>query len=166
MTESEYTYTDNKKYDKLNDKAHIVKIAVKRFITYDDYPDWLADEVDSNGVVVKGGCFLEGEKLDKEDLRVIKQNQKRLKEWENGEWFLMGIKAYAEIVTPTNSIPRSWLKNTIYSGGLYGIESDSQEKYIKDEEDNQIYELKKVLVMFGFNKKVIDKIPIIREHSI
>lgn len=81
-----------------------------------------------------------------------KQDFDRMESLNNGNWCFIGIVAYAEIVTKSGTI------QTIQSGGLWGIESDSDESYIQDVINQELDNLKAELKELGFVKKnEIDK---------
>jgi len=71
----------------------------------------------------------------------------RVQRYYDGEWFEMGITAEAEIWkdynNPNNKFSQIW--GTVHSGGIWGIESDSEERYIKENIEEQIDELKEIL---------------------
>jgi hypothetical protein len=68
----------------------------------------------------------------------------------NGNWCFIGIIAKAKIVTENGTL------QTIRSGGLWGIESDSDKSYIAEIEQEQLAELRKELTALGFGKRAID----------
>lgn len=51
----------------------------------------------------------------------------------------------------------------IESGGLWGIESDSDESYLREVEQEELSEVKQTLASIGFSKRTIDSA--IRESS-
>lgn len=75
--------------------------------------------------------------------------------YENGEFFYIGIKAEAEILTSHNG--KEWLINTITSGGLWGIESNSDESHLESIRMEEEHDLKAVLLKFGFSDEEITK---------
>jgi len=92
-----------------------------------------------------------------ENMKQAKQNYKRMIDYNNNHWWMIGIKAEAEIATGT----KGWqLLNTIKSGGLWGIETDCDDSHIKEIENEQLDELKDVLRKLGFSKLQIEKAPI------
>ena len=68
-------------------------------------------------------------------------------------WWMFGIQAFADVLVPLgdNSRPNDWMVQTIHSGGLWGIESDSEQSYFKEVEDEQIAELKSQLKILGID---------------
>lgn len=81
----------------------------------------------------------------------------------NQNWYYMGISAEAEIAIPVQHnkgcVPghESYYSMTqhITSGGLWGVESDSDASYIKEIEQEQLSELKTQLLALGFSKRAI-----------
>jgi hypothetical protein len=75
-----------------------------------------------------------------------------------GSWCFIGIRAEAEIGIPQGSHPKtgqSYLCQELTSGGLWGIESDSDHAHIEEEEKGQLSELREVLAGFGFSSRAI-----------
>jgi hypothetical protein len=68
------------------------------------------------------------------------------------------IEKAAEILIP-NETGNIWTSQTITSGGLWGIESDSSASYLKEIEDQELEDLKTQLKALGIkypkNKEVI-----------
>lgn len=79
-----------------------------------------------------------------------KQDFKRMEELNRGEWYYLGIIAKAEIVSPNGIV------QIIRSGGLWGIESDSDAAYIESVEKEQLGELKEELAAFGIGERAIE----------
>jgi hypothetical protein len=97
-----------------------------------------------------------GEKEGTKDYQKYgKEDFKRMEDLNNGQWEFIGIKAFAEVHTSQDG--NDWLINSVSSGGLWGIESDSDKDYLKEVEQEQIAELKIVLKEFGFSDKEINK---------
>jgi hypothetical protein len=81
-------------------------------------------------------------------IRYTKQDYERMEALNRGVWEFIGIGAKAEVVIGS-------VCQTITSGGLWGIESDSEEDYLKEEEENQLAELRGILHEMGFSKRAI-----------
>lgn len=64
------------------------------------------------------------------------------------DWNYIGIKARAEIVIGD-------VCQTITSGGLWGIESDSGEPYLRETEQEQLRTLRGILHELGFSRRAI-----------
>ena len=72
----------------------------------------------------------------------------RMERLNAGDWAFIGIDAKAEVVIGN-------VCQTLHSGGLWGIESDSEESYLQEEESNQLAELRTILYEMGFSKRAI-----------
>ena len=74
----------------------------------------------------------------------------RLQEYHRGEFDFIGIRAEAEYVIGfTGSLQR------VTSGGLWGIESDSDRAYMESIEAEELSDLKTQLLALGFSKRAI-----------
>lgn len=72
------------------------------------------------------------------------------------EFGFIGILAEAEISVSRDERPDSgYLTQTITSGGLWSIESDSDKDYLKSVEDEELSELRTQLVGVGFSQRAI-----------
>lgn len=76
-------------------------------------------------------------------LEWLKQDEKRLKKFQRGHIWLNGVIAEAIIHIP--SPHGNYTSQTIKSGGLYGIESDTSTEYIKEVEKEELQEVKSIL---------------------
>lgn len=89
--------------------------------------------------------------VDESELRkYCLQDFERMESLERGGWCYLGIIAKAEIWNP-----RTKVTQTIRSGGLWGIESDSDEAYLKSVGDEQLDELAMELESLGFGDRAI-----------
>lgn len=68
-----------------------------------------------------------------------------------GMWWYLGITAYADIQVSKGSVIQ-----TISSGGLWGIESDSDESYFGEVICDELTELRSELESLGFTVEQID----------
>jgi hypothetical protein len=59
------------------------------------------------------------------------QDEARLKAWRNDEWHFIGIRAKANIKIPYGRNPVCWITADLLSPGLWGIESDSGDRYFE-----------------------------------
>lgn len=101
----------------------------------------------SSNYVDKAGHALEGN--TPEDVRkYTKQDYDRLESLHRGAWAYIGIWAQADIVIGT-------VRQTIRSGGLWGIEDDSEPAYFKEVEHEELSELRNQLHALGFSKRAI-----------
>lgn len=83
------------------------------------------------------------------------QDYQRCEDYNRGEWSYLGIRAECEIQTSESG--NVWLSNTVTSGGLWHVESDSDESYFSEVGSEQLAELKTVLSELGFTAKEINK---------
>jgi len=83
-----------------------------------------------------------------------KQDLDRMEGLEKGEWSFLGIVASAKIQTGTDIVQK------IHSGGLWGIESDSDNGHISEVEQEELASLKKELRAVGFTDHTIDTVEI------
>lgn len=67
----------------------------------------------------------------------------------NQQWYFLGVRAVAQVQITGD------LVQSITSGGLWGIESDSGSDYLKEVEGEQLSELKAELHAIGFTKRAI-----------
>ena len=74
----------------------------------------------------------------------------RLERLNQGDWCYLGITALADVRSESGII------QTIRSGGLWGIESDSGEDYFAEVEEEELDGLRRELGSFGFGKRAID----------
>jgi len=101
-----------------------------------------------------------------EDIRkYVRQDYERMERLQHGDWCYIGIRAEATITlnaTWENSVvsKASWHKpiapeQTITSGGLWGVESDSGKDYLAEIESDELADLRKQLTAVGFSKRAI-----------
>ena len=76
--------------------------------------------------------------------------QERRQQYDNGDFGFIGIQAEAEIVV-------AGVCQTITSGGLWGIESDSTPDYLSEIEQEEIEQLQEILHALGFSLEVISE---------
>jgi len=77
------------------------------------------------------------------------QDYKRMEDYNRGEWCMMGVFATADVVLTGNVVQK------VRSGGLWGIESDSDEGYFTEIADEQMSELRDELKAVGFTGREI-----------
>lgn len=85
----------------------------------------------------------------------------RMIEYDRGNWYMLGIKAVAEIRTSDDG--KTWSINRISSGGLWGIESDGGP--FNEIEAEQRDELEDILKNLGFTAKEIKEAPVYWEDK-
>jgi hypothetical protein len=82
----------------------------------------------------------------------VEQDYQRMESLNRGDWFSFGVSAVAEVqLTPGGVIQK------IRSGGLWGIESDSDKSYFAEVESEQLAELRGELEQLGFKPGAIRK---------
>jgi hypothetical protein len=90
-----------------------------------------------------------------EDLRkYVRQDYERMERLQRGDWCYMGVRAEAEILLPSGDAS---IVQEITSGGLWGIESDSDKTYLGEIETEQLSELREQLRAVGFSTRAITK---------
>ena len=85
---------------------------------------------------------------DAENKKYAEQDYKRIVSLDSQAWYFMGIVAEATVYI-------AGVRQTLQSGGLWGIESDSEESYLKDIEIEQLSELRDILKEIGFKDEDI-----------
>ena len=78
------------------------------------------------------------------------EDYQRMESLNRGDWCCLGIIAKAKVVLAGEVI------QTIRSGGLWGIESDSGEDYLGSVEEDELANLRKQLEAVGLGKRAID----------
>jgi hypothetical protein len=84
----------------------------------------------------------------------VLRDYERMERLQRGDWCYIGIRAEAEVLIPSSSEGASIVQE-ITSGGLWGIESDSDASYLKEVEGEELSELRKQLYAVGFSKRAI-----------
>src|SRR5439155_12457874 len=64
-----------------------------------------------------------------QDPEYRQQDEARLTAWGNDEWHFAGIRAKAVIKIPHGEC---WITSELFSPGLWGIESDSDQEYFEE----------------------------------
>jgi hypothetical protein len=90
-----------------------------------------------------------------ENIKQAKENYNRIIEFENGSVYSLGITAEAEVHIQHHGYSRV---HYIHSAGLWGIESDSGNDYIKEVAEEQIQDLRENLAIFNVNLKNFKKL--------
>ena len=90
---------------------------------------------------------------DEENRTYAKQDYERMADLDRGCWGFVGIRAEAEIAIPNGN--GSATLQTIRSGGLWGIESDSGDDYFTEVGNEELADLKTQLHALGFSKRAI-----------
>lgn len=79
-----------------------------------------------------------------EEREYNERDKERIAAYNNGNWWCVGIQAVAQIAIPTGD--NTSTLQLIKSGGLWGIESDSEKEYMETTAKDEADELKKLLV--------------------
>jgi hypothetical protein len=74
----------------------------------------------------------------------------RYQQFQNGDFRFIGIQAEAEIVI-------DGVCQTITSGGLWGVESDSDRSYLSEVEQEEVEQLKAILRSLGFSEQSLQQ---------
>jgi len=90
--------------------------------------------------------------------KYVRQDYERMESLNAGHWGYIGIRAEAEImpnIKKENS--ESWYGTiqNISSGGLWGIESDSEKSYLESVAQEELAGLKSELLALGFSRRAI-----------
>jgi hypothetical protein len=98
--------------------------------------------------------------LTPEDVRkYVRQDYERMESLNRGSWCFVGVRADAEIAIVENVVsgPARFpiTSQTITSGGLWGIESDSDREYLESVQQEELSDLKTQLLALGFSKRAI-----------
>jgi hypothetical protein len=84
--------------------------------------------------------------------KYVRCDYERMERLQRGDWCYIGIRAEAEILIPSGS---AGVVQEITSGGLWGIESDSDASYLADIAAEELSELREQLRAVGFNTRTI-----------
>jgi hypothetical protein len=76
-------------------------------------------------------------------------NRRRLRAYNKGEWWLIGLQAVAEVEIMDNRRGVVFETKQVRSGGLWGIESDSGEDYLDEVAREEIDQLTDELATLG-----------------
>ena len=104
------------------------------------------------------GCIENYQGETPEDIRkYVRQDYERMESLNRGDWGYIGVRAEAEILIPASGEPAHYVRQEITSGGLWGVESDSDAGYISEIEAEQVAELREQLQALGFSKRAVSK---------
>lgn len=81
-----------------------------------------------------------------------RRDYERMEQLYRGDFCFIGIRAEAEVTVPCG---QSAICQTITSGGLWGIESDSKADYLSEVEGEELSDLRTQLTALGFSKRAI-----------
>lgn len=82
------------------------------------------------------------------------EDYQRCEAYNRNEWWYVGIRA--EAVIETSDEGSTWLRQAITSGGVWGIESDSDDEYFSEIGGEELDQLKGTLLELGFTSEDID----------
>jgi hypothetical protein len=101
---------------------------------------------------------------DAQLIQYIAQDYARMKELQGGNWWYVGIQAeavwcvtYGTRNTDGNYTGGMGPQKTVTSGGLWGIESDSDDSEIADVEKVELDDLREQLEAIGFSSRAISQ---------
>lgn len=136
----------------------------------DDNPDlkWLRSKYDADEKVII-------ELMRYSDGDIKEYGWEQVKEWmdEDNErldaygrsWYMMGIRAFARIQIPLGMSDGSRIMHSVYTPGLWGIESDSDDPYFREVEDDELDTLKTMLMALGIPEADIDRHIKVADHK-
>lgn len=90
-----------------------------------------------------------------EVIKMVRQDYERMESLNAGNWGFIGIGAQAEILIPNSWSDKSFNAQMITSGGLWGIESDSDRDYLESVEKEELSSLREQLKAIGFSSRAI-----------
>jgi len=97
--------------------------------------------------------------LPEDEIRkYCRQDFDRMESLNAGNWCYIGIRAEARVIVNEKVIgpvASHGIAQTITSGGLYGIESDSSREHIEETIQEELSSLKNELLALGFSKRAI-----------
>lgn len=82
--------------------------------------------------------------------KYVRQDYERMERLNAGDWCYIGIRAYASV-----QLTKDGPLQEISSGGLWGIESDSDKDYLADVEKEKLSDLRTQLHALGFSQRAI-----------
>jgi len=101
------------------------------------------------------GCVENYKGESAEDIRkYVRQDYERMERLQRGDWCYIGVRAEAEILIPSGDAS---IVQEITSGGLWGIESDSDASYLTEIEEEQLSELREQLHAVGYPNALLPR---------
>jgi hypothetical protein len=112
--------------------------------------------VDEHGEPINAGG---GDTLTEDEvIKYTRQDYERMEALNAGHWCFVGVRAEAEIAIDIGrSRCGALLSQTITSGGLWGIESDSERSHLDEIASEQLADLKTQLLALGFSKRAVSQ---------
>jgi hypothetical protein len=94
-----------------------------------------------------------------EDIRkYVRQDYERMESLNAGNWYYIGIRAEARVIVNEKVIgpvASHGIAQIITSGGLYGVESDSDASHLAEIQRDELAGLKSELIALGFSRRSI-----------
>jgi hypothetical protein len=93
--------------------------------------------------------------------KCTRQDYERMERLNKGDWCYIGIRVEAEIGIAQNCAKNAKSDSGVYivqhiaSGGLWGIESDSERSYLDEVQAEELSALKSELLALGFSRRAI-----------
>jgi len=88
--------------------------------------------------------------------KYARQDYERMEGLNSQQWGFIGIRAEADVLIPTGATANGcFVSQEITSGGLWGIESDSDAGHFAEVEKEELAELEAQLHAIGFSKRAI-----------
>lgn len=87
--------------------------------------------------------------------KYVRQDYERMESLNASDWCYLGIRAEAKVVVVPFSNDHGVVVQRITSGGLWGIESDSDRSYLDEIQKDELANLKSELLALGFSKRAI-----------
>jgi hypothetical protein len=106
--------------------------------------------------VAEGQINYDSSISDEEREKYSREDYLRMESLESGKWYMLGVQAVCRLKISHDG-GKSWLLQDIHSSGLWGIESDSDESFIKQVEYEQLEELKRLVITLGVPQEVADE---------
>lgn len=94
------------------------------------------------------------ENTPEEVRKYVRQDYERMESLNRGDFCFIGISAEARFKVCSNPLVNN-NHVVVISGGLWGIESDSEKSYIEETEQEQLSELRAQLKALGFSSRAI-----------
>lgn len=135
----------------MTDKPRVDYIRVKWIL--DEQPDmsYLETKLSEDGKTILSSMRYSQEELNEHPIRTkryIKEDMQRLEQFNSGELCVYGCIAEAEVSYPVNANGDRRIQK-FTSGGLWGIESDSDREYREETAKEQLEDLKEHLERFN-----------------
>lgn len=84
----------------------------------------------------------------------VQQDYERMEHLSADDWSFIGIKAVAEVSVSLDG-GKTFKRDKLTSGGLWGIESDSDVAYLKSVEEEELAQLEDLLKAYGFGRSKV-----------